>query len=217
MDYCKVDRTCKKSTPQIIYNALSNLLSATLLNVKSCKTIIRTKKLRQKMCWFQDIGFLLCNRYWIKVEWATTIEWLTLTFKMAAMWKQKDRWIQKTKIGRVRTFAIKQHVILDVRLHLPHSWIYFWIYFYWIISSTLMYISNDMFYILQNDFQIYSPIELESIFIKTIIPNKPSSIQGTIYNHVSMQSYKFNNKFLEPLLSKIKVEGKSYIFGKCQF
>ena len=29
--------------------------------------------------------------------WVTTVEWPTLTFKMAAMWKQKDRWIQKTK------------------------------------------------------------------------------------------------------------------------
>ena len=32
-----------------------------------------------------------------KYIWATTIEWATLTFKMAAMWKQKDRWIQETK------------------------------------------------------------------------------------------------------------------------
>ena len=29
--------------------------------------------------------------------WATTVEWPTLTFKMAAVQKQKDRWIQKTK------------------------------------------------------------------------------------------------------------------------
>ena len=40
-------------------------------------------------------------------------------------------------------------------------------------GSTLMYISNGIPYVLRNDLQIYSPKELESIFIEIIIPNKP--------------------------------------------
>ena len=33
-------------------------------------------------------------------------------------------------------------------------------------GGTLMYISNDITYVLRNDLQIYSPKELESIFIE---------------------------------------------------
>ena len=76
-------------------------------------------------------------------------------------------------------------------------------------GGTLMYISNDISYILQNDLQVYSPKELELIFIEIIIPNKPSSILGIIYKHLSMKLFKFNNKFLEPLLFKIKAESKA--------
>ena len=71
-----------------------------------------------------------------------------------------------------------------------------------------MYISNDISYVLWNDIQLYSPRELESIFIEIVVPNKPNSILGTIYQHPSMKPYKFNSEFLEPLLSKIKAEGK---------
>ena len=77
-----------------------------------------------------------------------------------------------------------------------HSWIYFWTYSYWIISRKYPNV------------YIYSPKELESIFIEFLFPNKLSSILGTIYKHPSMKPFKFNNKFLEPLLSKIKAEGK---------
>ena len=59
--------------------------------------------------------------------------------------------------------------------------------------------------------QIYSPnfqfLDFP-IFIEIIMPNKPSSILGTIYKHPSMKPYKFNNEFLEPFLSKIKAEDK---------
>ena len=71
-----------------------------------------------------------------------------------------------------------------------------------------MYISNDISYALWNNLQIYSPKELESIFIKVFIPNKPTLILGTIYKYPSMKLYKFKNRFLEPLPSKIKAEGK---------
>ena len=73
---------------------------------------------------------------------------------------------------------------------------------------TLMYIFKDISYVLQRDLQIYSPKELEPIFIEITILNKPSSLLGTIYKHPSMKPYTLNNKFLEPLLSKIKAEDK---------
>ena len=85
-------------------------------------------------------------------------------------------------------------------------------------GGTLIYISNNISYVLRNDFQIYSPKELESIFIEIIIPNKPSSILGTIYKHPSMKPYKFNNEFVEPFLSKIKAEGKvTFLAGDFNF
>ena len=71
-----------------------------------------------------------------------------------------------------------------------------------------MYIFKDISYVLQRDLQIYSPKELEPIFIEITILNKPSSLLGTIYKHPSMKPYTLNNKFLEPLLSKIKAEDK---------
>ena len=85
------------------------------------------------------------------------------------------------------------------------------------VGGTLMYISNDISYVLQNDLQIYSPKELESIFIEILIPNKPSLILGTIYKHPSMKPYKFNKKFLEPLLSKIKAQGKDNFLADFNF
>ena len=81
-----------------------------------------------------------------------------------------------------------------------------------------MFISNDFSYVLGDDLQIYSVKELESIFIKIIIPNKPSLILGAIYKRPSMKPYKFDNQFLEPLLSKIKAEGKAkFLAGDVNF
>ena len=71
-----------------------------------------------------------------------------------------------------------------------------------------MYISYDI-YALRNDLWIYSPKELQSIFIEILIPSKPSSILSIIYKHPLMKPYKFINKFHESLLSKIKAEGKT--------
>ena len=74
-------------------------------------------------------------------------------------------------------------------------------------GGTLMYISKDISYVLR-DLRICSPRELESMFIEITIPNKPSSLLSTIYKDTSMKPYKFNNEFLEPLLPKVKAEGK---------
>ena len=71
-----------------------------------------------------------------------------------------------------------------------------------------MYVFKDISYVLQRDLQIYSLKELEPILIEITILNKPSSLLGTIYKHPSMKPYTLNNKFLEPLLSKIKTEDK---------
>ena len=50
-------------------------------------------------------------------------------------------------------------------------------------TGTVMFISKDNSYILHKDLQIYSPKELESIFLEIIIPNKSSSLLGTNYKH----------------------------------
>ena len=81
-----------------------------------------------------------------------------------------------------------------------------------------MYIPKDIFYVLRNDLQIYSPKELGSIVVEIITLNKPSSILGTIYKHPSMKPYKLNNEFLESLLSEFKAEGKAtFLAGDFNF
>ena len=47
-------------------------------------------------------------------------------------------------------------------------------------GGTLMYISNDISYVLQNDLQIYSPKVLESIFIEILIPNPAQYLAPSI-------------------------------------
>ena len=80
-------------------------------------------------------------------------------------------------------------------------------------GGTIMYISKDICYILRKDLQTYCPKELQSIFIEIIIPNKSSLLSGTIYKHPSTESDKFNNEFLEPLLSKIRAESKTTVLA----
>ena len=85
-------------------------------------------------------------------------------------------------------------------------------------GGTLIYISNDIFYVLRNNLQIYSLKELQSVFMEIKIPNKPSSILGTMYKHPSVKAYQFKNEFLEQLLSKIKAEGKAtFLAGYLNF
>ena len=74
-------------------------------------------------------------------------------------------------------------------------------------GDTLMYISNDFSYVLEDDLQIYSVKESESIFIKIIIPNKSSLILGAIYKRPSTKPYKFNN-FLSHFYQKSKLKVK---------
>ena len=86
------------------------------------------------------------------------------------------------------------------------------------LGGTIMYIPKDIFYVLRNDLQIYSPKELGSIVVEIITLNKPSLILGTIYKHPSMKPYKLNNGFLESLLSEFKAEGKAaFLAGDFNF
>lgn len=81
-----------------------------------------------------------------------------------------------------------------------------------------MYISKDISYVLQRDLQKCSSRELESIFTEITIPNKSSSLLGTIFKHPLVKPYKFNNEFLEPLLSKIEAEDKAtFLAGDFNF
>ena len=60
-----------------------------------------------------------------------------------------------------------------------------------------MYISQKLSQRVQEDLQIHSPKELESVFIELVIPRKPSLISETIYKHPSMQHFRFNNNFMK--------------------
>ena len=44
-----------------------------------------------------------------------------------------------------------------------------------------------------------------------MIPNKQSYILGTIYKHLYMKHFKFNNKYVEELLRVITYENKNCI------
>ena len=80
-------------------------------------------------------------------------------------------------------------------------------------GEALMIISQTRKYKVQKDLQIYCSRKLESVLIKLLFPNKPSFIIGTIYEHPTMQNYKFNIDFMENLLNKTKPESKRTILA----
>ena len=49
------------------------------------------------------------------------------------------------------------------------------------------------------------------VFIEVMIPNKQSYILGTIYKHLSLNHFKFNNEYMEELLKVITHENKNCI------
>ena len=59
---------------------------------------------------------------------------------------------------------------------------------------------------------IYSPSELESIFIEIILPKKSNLVIGCVYRHPSMSIDNFNKNFLTPLLEKLSKEPNKTIF-----
>ena len=78
-------------------------------------------------------------------------------------------------------------------------------------GGTLIYISQNLSYKHRQDLQIYCSIELESVFIELLIPNKKNHTIGVLYKHSSMKHYNFNNNFLNTLLKKITLENKPFI------
>ena len=80
------------------YNALLNLLSATSLNVTNLRDNNYNKRTETKnVSISRQKGFYCATDAESRYVWVTTVEWPTLTLKMAAMLKQEERWIQKTK------------------------------------------------------------------------------------------------------------------------
>ena len=62
---------------------------------------------------------------------------------------------------------------------------------------------------LKKDLQMCSPKELQPILIEVFGTNKNSSLLRTLYNHLSIKSFKLGNEFLEPPFNRIKKkEGK---------
>lgn len=61
----------------------------------------------------------------------------------------------------------------------------------------------------RNDFKFYAFVICFNCFVHCL----SSSLLGSYYKYQSMKPYNFNNKFLEPLLSKIIAEGKAAFFA----
>ena len=71
-----------------------------------------------------------------------------------------------------------------------------------------LYISQTFYYKPRKALQVYCPKELESVFIAVFIPNKPNFTVGAMYEHPSMQHYKFNNDSFQNLLNEIQTVKK---------
>ena len=61
------------------------------------------------------------------------------------------------------------------------------------------------------DLQICYPKELLSVSIDLMIPHNRSYILGTIYKHPSFKHFKFNNKYMEELLTVITHKNKNCV------
>jgi hypothetical protein len=73
-------------------------------------------------------------------------------------------------------------------------------------GGVLLYISKELNFKLRNDLKIYSPKEVESIFIEIINPKKSNTIIGSIYRHPSMCGDDFNDNYMRPLAHKLNLE-----------
>ena len=80
-------------------------------------------------------------------------------------------------------------------------------------GDVLIYVSQSLSYKPQKDLQIYCNKELESVFIEALIPNKKHHLIGSVYKHPSMKNQKFNNEFLNILLTKLSIENKPTIIA----
>ena len=76
-------------------------------------------------------------------------------------------------------------------------------------GRALKYFSQNISYKPYRNLQIYFPEEIESIFFEVLIPNKQNYLTGTVYKHLSMRHFKFNDDYITPLLNKLKTENKA--------
>ena len=77
-------------------------------------------------------------------------------------------------------------------------------------GGTGVFISDQINYKLREDLKIESDGNVESTFIKLIIPNKKNIIIGCIYRHPNSQISvnEFTTNYMNPLLTNISSEGK---------
>ena len=76
-------------------------------------------------------------------------------------------------------------------------------------GPSLMYISDKICYKLCNDLNIYCSMQLESVFIEFLIPNKQNQLITIVYKHQSMNVSKFGFEYLTDILTKLKNQNKN--------
>ena len=77
----------------------------------------------------------------------------------------------------------------------------------------MIYISQSLLYKPWKYIHIYYAKELESVFIELLISNKKKRLVGVIYKHPTMKHHKFNNYFMNTLLSKLTIENKPSVIS----
>ena len=80
-------------------------------------------------------------------------------------------------------------------------------------GGALLYISNHYAYKPRSDLDqiVYSPSELESVFVEISFTHRSNIVVGCIYRHPGMSVNAFNNEHLSPLLQTLSKENKSII------
>ena len=75
--------------------------------------------------------------------------------------------------------------------------------------GALLYIGNNINYIVQDDLCIYRSKEKESTFTEIINSNGKNTIVGCVYQHLCMNPTEFINIYLSELLQKFSKEDKT--------
>ena len=76
-------------------------------------------------------------------------------------------------------------------------------------GGALLYIDNNINYIVRDDLCIYRSKELESVFIKIINSKGKNTIEGCVYRHPCMNPTEFVDIYLSELLQKFSKEDKT--------
>ena len=80
-------------------------------------------------------------------------------------------------------------------------------------GGALLYISNRFSYTPRSDLSqlLYSPGDLESVFVEITFSRKTNIIVGCVYRHPGMSVTTFNNEFFAPFLQSVSRENKSIL------